>query len=437
MANLAVMALVFLQGVLGSFVPLSAQSRAYVEDLAWQHVLGGTTDEAYHGLVLLADGGCVAAGFSNSRDGDLAGAHGRKDVLVVRYGADGKPAWTKLYGGPENDLAQAIDQTSDGGFVVAGSTFLEDPAIGYHGGTDVLLMRLDSAGNLLWKRCFGGNGEDTAYAVRQAGDGGFLLACGADSLNGDVATALGGTDAWVVKVTAAGALQWATSLGGPLDDLAASVEPTADGGCVVAGRVASHTAGEDADGFGLGNVLVARLDASGTVLWQKDYGGVDEERAYAVRPTSDGGFVVAGTASSLSGIPEGWMGGLDAWVLKLDASGTIEWQSCYGGVADDLAYSIREAADGGFVFCGEAASFDGDVEGTHGGSDLWLVGLDAGGTLLWQKTLGGRFDEAGFDLRETADGNWLVGGKGVPSGGDDVPLGHAGYDAWLLKVLTP
>jgi hypothetical protein len=438
MGALAVVISVAVQTLLGGLWPAwavpSPAGRAFVDDLAWQHVLGGTADEAYRGLVLLGDGGCLVAGHTASRDGDIKGAHGRTDVLVVRYGADGKPVWTKVYGGPEHDRAFAIEATSDGGCLVVGETEWEEPAIGYRGGTDVLVMRLDGAGNLRWKRCYGGNGDDTAYAVRQTADGGFLLGGSTGSNNGDVSGHQGGTDAWVVKLSPTGAIQWGTCLGGPLDDFAASVEPLGDGGCFVAGRVASHTVDELTDEHGLGNVLVARLAANGAVRWLKSYGGVDEERAYAVRAIADGGCVVAGAASSLTGVVEGWQGGLDAWVLKLDADGEIEWQNCYGGVGDDLAYSLRQAADGRFVFVGETSSMDGMVEGAHGGTDLWLVGLDLDGSVLWQKTLGGRFGEVGYDLRQTADGHWLVAGTGVPSGGYDIPLGHAGYDAWLLNI---
>ena len=426
---LVVMALAVVAGMSNRAV-----GAGYAKDIVWQKNMGGATDETFHSMVLLPDESSVLAGYSNSREGDIIGNQGKKDVLVANYAADGKLLWSRVYGGIENDLAYSIDRTSDGGFVLAGSTEFEDVSIGYHGAFDALVMRLDSAGNLLWKRCYGGNNEDTAYSVQQTADGGFILGGSTHSVTGDVSMNNGAEDAWVVKLGSAGEIQWEKCLGGPLDDMACCVQQTTDGGYIAAGRIASNTEDELSDAYGLGNVLVAKLDASGTVKWQKNYGGVDEERAYSIHQTADGGYIVAGAAGSTTGIVKGWKGSLDAWILKLDQDGNIVWQNCFGGVDDDLAYSTRQVSGGGFVFVGETSSFDGDVQGTHSRNDAWVVSLDSDGNILWQKTLGGVFGDAAYDFRQTFDGMLLIGGTCTPLGAWDLTPGHAAYDAWIFKI---
>ena len=207
---------------------------------------------------------------------------------------------------------------------------------------------------MAWQKTYGGSNDDRADSIRQAADGGFIVA-GTTSSSG-----AGGSDAWVLKLNADGTVAWQKTYGGSNDDRADSIQQTADGGYIVAGSTSSSGAGGS-------DAWILKLNADGTVAWQKTYGGSNDDRADSIQQTADGGYIVAGSTSS-SGA-----GGSDAWVLKLNAGGTVAWQKTYGGSNDDRAESIQQTADGGFIVAGSTSSFGA------GGSDAWVLKTDYNG----------------------------------------------------------
>ncbi len=126
-----------------------------------------------------------------------------------------------------------------------------------------------------------------------------------------------------------------------------------------------------------------------TIEWQKCLGGSNDDWAYSIQQTSDSGFIVAGYTESSNGDVSGNHGDYDYWVVKLNSSGDILWQKCLGGTNVDQAFSIQQTSDGGFIVAGGTFSNDGDVSGNHGNSDYWVVKLNSSGTIEWQKCLGG------------------------------------------------
>ena len=174
--------------------------------------------------------------------------------------------------------------------------------------------------------------------------------------------------------------------------------------------------------FGAGSydAWVFKLDATGNIEWQKTYGGPRWDRAWSVQQTSDGGYIVAGFTQSFGA------GGQDFWVLKLDASGNVEWQKTYGGPADDRALWVVEADDGGYAVVGTTASFGA------GYSDIWLLKLDASGNVEWEKTYGGRLIDGAASVRQTSDGGYVVAGLSRSFGASQI--GGDLEDMWVLKL---
>jgi len=171
------------------------------------------------------------------------------------------------------------------------------------------------------------------------------------------------------------------------------------------------------------------------IEWQKCLGGTSEDIANSIKQTSDGGFIVAGHAGSKDGDVWGNHGDYDYWVVKLNSSGGILWQKCLGGQDWDVAYSIQQTSDGGFIVAGYTESYYGDVWGNHGGSDYWVVKLNSSGDIEWQKCLGGTYTDIAHSIQETSDGGFIVAGHAGSKDGD-VSWNHGNYDAWVVKLTN-
>jgi uncharacterized delta-60 repeat protein len=363
----------------------------HTQTTCWAKSYGGKDWEWPHAIQQTLDGGYVLAGHTYS-----FGA-GDRDFWVLKADRDGNVQWQKTYGGPDWDVAHSIQQTNDGGYVVAGSTESSGA-----GDRDCWLLRLDTGGEILWQKAYGGPGWDEALSVGQTSEGEYLVAGRTDSFGA------GQCDFWVLRLAGDGTVKWQKTFGGNDWDEARSIDQTSDGGYVVAGWTDSFGAGER-------DFWVIKLDSDGDAQWQKTYGGTDLDWARAVQQTSDDGFVVAGYTYSFGA------GENDFWVLKLDGTGSIEWQKCFGGTLWDGARSIQQASDLGYVVAGYTYSFGA------GENDSWVVKLDQAGDIQWQKTYGGAGLDWGRSIQPTADGGYVAAGRTESFG-----AGRA--DFWVLKL---
>ncbi|GAB3713817.1 hypothetical protein GCM10027592_53320 [Spirosoma flavus] len=411
---------------------LSAQAQT----LLWQKTLGGTQTDYATALTSTNDGGMVIAGYTSSTDGDVTGQHGGGDFWVVKLDAQGNLLWQKTLGGTQSEVPWAIKATSDGGVVVAGYTQSTDGDVtGNKGTSDFWVVKLDAQGNLLWQKTLGGTGIDQAYGLTTTSDEGVVVAGYTQSTNGDVTGTRGNRDFWVVKLDAQGNLLWQKTLGGTGSDAASGITTTSDGGLVVVGYTSS-TNGDVTGQHGGADFWVVKLDAQGNLLWQKTLGGTGYDYASSIATSSDGGLVVAGTIESTNGDVTGNHGDYDMWVVKLDAQGSLLWQKTLGGSDYDESYALTATGDGGYVVAGNVYSTDGDVTGNHGDSDSWVAKLDAQGNLLWQKALGGSDDDEAFGVMPSGDRDLVVVGDAYSNDGD--VTGHQGRsDFWIVKLRAP
>ena len=411
----------------------------------WSGTFGGSGSEMAHSMRLTPDGGFITAGFTGSKDGDVRTRIPGNNMLVVKYDVTGKAEWYQVFGGPQNDCAYEIELTHTGGYIVAGSTEYNSKVPHYKSNNDIWLVNMDARGQIQWQRCYGGNGNDIPTSIRATGEGGFVVSGFTDSVTGDISNPLGGLDGWVFRINSAGEIIWETTVGTERDDQLFDIRPTSDGGFVAVGRTCSNS-GQIKDEWGLGNLYVVKLSQTGDVQWEKQYGGVDEDRGNSVIEASDGGYIIAGMTKSYTGDLDGdqhlpelsppYSGAANAWVVKLGSNGELMWHRTYGGSGSEAAYSISQTDDGGYIVVGETESFAfaGDTAGTHGRKDLWLFRLDMAGVRRWQRSLGARFNDIGFDVRQTPDGSFIVVGTATPSGGGMVAEGHAGYDFWTFRI---
>ncbi|MEJ5050662.1 T9SS type A sorting domain-containing protein [Chryseobacterium culicis] len=410
-----------------TFSIITAQTAPPIQ---WQKALGGTQSEVANSTVQTSDGGYIMAGATSSNDGDANGNHGNGDSWIVKMNSSGNIQWQKSLGGSNHDNAQSIQQTTDGGYIVAGTSNSNDGDVtGNHGNDDYWVVKLDSNGNIQWQKSLGGSNSDTAQSIQQTADGGYIVAGSSHSNDGDVSGNQGGQDYWVVKLDSTGNIQWQKSLGGSDSDQLSSIQQTSDGGYIIAGTTVS-TDGHITVSYGNNDFWVVKLDASGNIQWEKTLGNLADNMGYSVQQTFDGGYIAASTSYDLSNIENGLP---DYWIIKLNSTGVIQWEKYLGGGLHDNAITIRQTPDWDYIVGGWTASNNGQVTGNHGNLDWWIVKLDPNGNLKWEKTLGGSDFEYLNSVELTNDNGYIISGSTLSTDGD-VTGNHGLMDAWVVKL---
>ncbi|MEO6166154.1 MAG: MopE-related protein [Chitinophagales bacterium] len=414
---------------------LNAQVTPY--SIIWQRPIGGSKQDEIRNLVNTPDGGCAFTGFSKSIDGDVTFNKGDDDLMVGKMDAFGRIEWIKTYGGNGQEWGRHIQLTEDGGYIIAGhATSLGDflDVKGNNGGFDYWIVKVNSKGELEWQKTLGGSVLDLAYSAQQTPDGGYIVFGGVTSSDGNI---IGKTstdaDYWLVKLDANANIMWQKVIGGSKHEEGSSVEITADGGFIISGFTTSND--KDATGnHGADDAYIVKTDALGNIQWSKCYGGSGEDAARGAVQTSDGGYIFAGYTNSEDGDVVGKHDDQDFWVVKLDAGGNIQWQKPLGGGSLEYAYYIEETRDHtGYLVAGHSGSNNGNISGNHGQYDCWALELDLQGKLVWQKPLGGSDNDYGRSITQTITGDYLVSGY-TNSIDSNVAGEHGGTDGWIVKL---
>ncbi|HMI08118.1 MAG TPA: T9SS type A sorting domain-containing protein [Flavobacterium sp.] len=347
--------------------------------------------------------------------------------------------WQKCFGGTDSDYAACVKQTAEGGYITAGYTRSVDGDItANHGQDDILVVKLNASGTAEWKKTFGGSSTEQPSGIQQTTDGGYIISGMTYSVNGDITSNHGNRDFWVLKLSADGTLEWQKTYGGNNNENSNTIAKTADGGYIIAGSSASSN-GDVTNGHGSDDAWIVKLNSAGTIQWQKTYGGTGTDSATSVTQTADGSYIFCGTTNSTNGDVSGLHGTLDYWVVKLNTAGTITWQKTFGGSNADEAKSVIQTSDGGYIVAGSTGSSDGNVTGFHTGtaSDEWLVKISATGTIEWQKTYGGTLEDVAYAVRQLPDNGYVVLGY-TQSQDWDVDFNHAmtvpTLDIWMVRL---
>ncbi|HCB60647.1 MAG TPA: hypothetical protein DEP77_01760 [Bacteroidales bacterium] len=414
--------------------------------LSWQKTYGGSDHEYAINSIPLSDGGFVFVGHSDSGDGDLPDNGGMTDLWVARANAAGTLVWSYSYGGTLDDEGADVVQAADGTFFVAGWSDSNDGDVsGNHDeySSDFWILHLNSSGLIMNKKCFGGTYDDDAAAIDITPDGHILVAGITYSYDGDVVGNHGSyeTDVWVIKLDTALNLLSQKCVGGSDTEEGINLVATNDNGCVVVGR--SFSSDGDVTGYHAGSdMLVAKLTSTLTIEWAKCFGGSETEEGNAVVQLSDGSYTVLGyTSTHNNGDVTGHYGSSgmdDFWLLKLTSTGVMEWAKCYGGSGDDQANGLTKTADGGYVMCGLTNSSDEQVSGFHTGffaPDVWVAKVFSDGSFMWQRCCGGTDQDESFNVYEESANVYVVTGF-TYSSNYDVTINHGSADGWILKITA-
>jgi hypothetical protein len=347
----------------------------------WAKTLGGSGAEEAYSIQQTSDSGYILAGRTGS-----FGA-GSRDFLVVKLSSGGTIQWEKTFGGTNEDTAYSIQETYDSkygsGYIVAGET----KSFGA-GNYDFVLLKLNSSGAVQWQKTLGGSTWDMAYSVIQASDTNYVVAGTTASYGA------GAGDFLVAKVTIGGGIQWARTFGGTGYEVANAVQESSDGGYILAGYT-------DSFGAGRNDFLIVKVNSSGAFEWAKTYGGVNNDEAFSIQQTSDGGYIVAGYSWTSASDTD------DFLILKLSSSGVIQWQKTFGVVEtwrEERAYSIQQTSDGGYIVTGSTLD---DYGGPPWG--FYLIKLTNSGSVQWERIFY-KSREGANSIVQTSDGGYAVAG---------------------------
>ncbi len=355
--------------------------------VAWTNTFGGSDWDAGYSVQQTSDGGYIITGTTLSYG---AGEY-NYNVYLIKTDGNGNEQWYKTFGGTDNDYGRSIQLTSDGGYIIVGNTGRID-------NNDAYLIKTDASGNEQWHKTFSGS---FGYSIQQTTDGGYIIT------GYTLSYGAGSEDVYLIKTDASGNDQWYKTFGGSDFDIGYSVQQTTDGGYIIAGYTGSYGAGSS-------DFYLIKTDANGDSIWIKIFGGSSGDYGYSVQQTSDGGYIITGTTLSYGA------GSYDVYLIKTDANGNEQWYKTFGGLGLDYGHSVQQTSDGGYIIAGNTSSFG------VGYSDVYLIKTDVYGNQTWYKTFGGTKNDHGFSIRLTSDGGYIITGD----------ISHSGINADVYLIKT-
>jgi hypothetical protein len=354
----------------------------------WMKIFGGSGYDYGNSVQQTSDGGYIIVGQS-SPPTDLD-----YDLWLIKTDRTGTKIWDKLFGGDSHDRGESVKQTSDGGYIITGST----ESYGA-GNRDVWLIKTDSNGNLVWDKTYGDSENDSGFEVIELSTGGYIIA-GSTHINDPWYEA----DIWLIKTDSNGNKIWDKIIGGDGNEVGSSVQEVDDGGFIITGQIS---------GIGFADLWLVKTDSEGEVLWDKRFDKYDHvDMGNSVKQTADGGFIVGGSASS-----DG-LNVYDAWLIKTDSDGNLEWDKTFGGNGHDLGNSVQQTIDGGYIL-------GGFEEKTLFKTDGLLIKTDSNGEKEWIKTYDKSRSDVIYSVQQTTDGGYILSGY-VSS--------LLSADIWLIKT---
>lgn len=369
----------------------------------WNKFYGGNFDDKAFSIVITPDRGYVVAGYTTSYGG------GDKDVYLFKTDSIGNLLWTKTFGGNKLDEANSMQLCSDGGFILAGTTF------SYGSGLyDMYLLKTDSAGNLQWSRTYGGTAMEEGYWVTQTDDGGYAIT----GRTASYGTGSGNYDVYIVKTDAAGNLVWSRTVGGSGNfEQGKCIQQTADRGYIITG-------GSDSFGIGDPDLYMIKLDVLGNVQWTKTYGQSGSniyETGIYVKQTSDKGFIATGCKTNANH---------SAYFFKTDSVGNLNWLRAYGGADHEYFFDLEETSDNGYFLIGATHSWASGAY-TVGGDDIYILKSDSIGNSGCNEITPTMITRSGGN---TSAGALVDSGAAVSSGG---VINTFCFDTLTLCTNTP
>jgi predicted MPP superfamily phosphohydrolase len=354
----------------------------------WEKTFGGPSEDNFGMVRQTTDGGYILVGTTVSY-----GA-GDDDVYLVKTDLNGNKVWQKTFGESSKDSGTCVQRTSDGGYIISGYFNWEQ---------DACLIKTDLNGNLVWQKFYscGGGGVDTAYHVQQTFDGGYIFvgitnSCGAGDL-----------DIYLVKTDSNGNEVWHKTFGGSAKEHGYCVQQTPDGGYILVGDTRSF----GANGM---DVYLIKTDSNGSEVWHKTFGGSGDDSGYHMQQTTDGGYIITGIVNYQTGSD-------NIYLIKTNPNGIKEWEKTFGGSSVEHGQEVQQTSDGGYIIAAYTNSFGA------GSYDAYLIKTDSNGNKVWDANFGGPLVDVFTSVQQTSDGGYIAAGLTAHSGSGT-------GDAYLVKI---
>ena len=395
------------------------------QNITINHSYGGSGVDNLRDFISTSDGGCLLAGTTSSPDGDISnGTYGYVDYWIVKTDVNGVVEWEKNYGGSDFDYLESIIQTTDGGYMLGGRARSSDGDVGGTGGRyDYWIVKTDSNGNIEWEKDYGSLQWEELSSVIQTADGGYLIGGHSEEASGDVSGNNGNDDYWIVKIDVLGNIEWEQNYGTATNEIMKEMIQTTDGGYMLGGSTVGSTSSD---------YWMVKIDANGNVEWSQYYGENSEGLETFIQ-TNDGGYLLCGWV-----IVNGNYNGLSSWVVKIDANGNIEWDQTYGGSERDYLRAITQLDDGNYLLAGSTQSSDGDIGDNNSTSsihryDAWVIKTDVNGNIEWSQNYGGTKSDGFEKIIIDSNGNYVLAGT---SNSDDIDVTNnsGSTDFWFVKI---
>ena len=356
--------------------------------IAWENTIGGSNIDRLDASLILPDSSIIIAGRSNSNiSGDKSeNSKGNYDYWVTKLDPSGNVLWDKTIGGSRRDILYDLELLTDGSILLGGesrSNISGDKSQNSKGGDDFWIVKLDSSGNKLWDKTYGGSDDEEFVEMAQLSDGSIILVGSSDSdISGDkTENSIGNYDFWVLRIDSIGNVIWDNTIGGTGSDLTRKMIVLPDDEILIAGPSNSNTSGDKSQNSNGGfDYWLVKIDSSGAKLWDKTYGGNDKDDCRTITALANGELILGGESlSDISGDKsEDSKGGDDYWVLKLDTAGNKIVDKTIGGSNTEYLCDVQIFSTGDILLGGWSDSnISGDkTENSKGDFDYWLVNID-------------------------------------------------------------
>lgn len=418
--------------------------------IQWQATYGGANYDVCNTIRQTSDGGYILAGNSRSTNSGskIEERIGSDDIWIIKIDSLGNEEWQNTIGGTDLDNVNTIEQTFDSGFILCGqsrSGISVDKTEANFGDADYWILKLDTIGNIVWQKTLGGTGADEAFDIKQTSDGGYIVGGTSNSdISATKTSASINEDVWILKLDSIGSVIWQKTIFGNKTDEFASVQLTSDGGYILGVTSNSNIAydkTENAQGVS-SDYWILKLDSVGNIEWQNSIGGFAIDVIKKVIPTSQNKYLAVGYSFSKDNgeKTEANFGPLttypDYWIINLDSIGNILWQKTIGGESYDYLHNATETAAGDFLIAGYSGSLASGLksENTIGPGDYWLVKISDSGELLWENTIQANAGDGLFCVINTSDNGFALAGKSYSTiGYDKTAVNYGDADYWIIK----
>jgi hypothetical protein len=401
-------------------------------------IIGGSADDSGSSVIQTSDGGFLVAGTFSSLNGDFGGLSiGSQDIFAAKLDATGSVDWIRSFGGNNIDGATDVIEDSEGNFVIAGFSSSNTGTFSglNRGNRDAALLKISPTGTFIWARTYGGFNNEEAAAVVEGPQGGYAITGYTRSFDGNFSFRdNASSDIFLIFTDSNGQPVWFRSYGGTSDDEGLDLTISSQDRIAVTGSFTSFDGIFNNVQLGQTSFFLLESELDGDFFALTTYGGSGLDFGHSVISTSDGGFAIAGASNSNTIHFDALnKGNFDAFIMKLNAGRSIEWVNNYGGGGIDRAFGISEKSDGGYLIAGETVSNNDDFEGLNrGGFDLFILDSDENGIALSSLLIGGSNDETATAILEQSDGSFALSGSTRSSDGDFSTRNSSDRDVLLI-----